>query len=204
MQGQNLGSVEFGEVFYFAVSNRSSDGSALGFTPEFYDVIDNCSGDVLLSDVVLDTTTDRSLWRGRIDTRSLETDQSIPFEPNRTYSIIVKENVTDNPLAEDPTSFGHYVFTVTGAYSVRLKRMLALDGENLIIDLFTYDSGNNALSYRVRAFDTRASAAQATPGITDVPEVGEIATYTVTQTYAAGLQLRQSSVSLSDNDEGDL
>jgi hypothetical protein len=204
MQGQSLGSIEFGEVFYFAISNRASDGTALTFAPEYYDILDNATGDVILGDQILDTTTDRSLWRGSVDTRSQVTDQSTPFMPNRTYSIVIKEDITDNPLVEDPLIFFHYNFTITGAYSARIKRLLGLSGENLIIDLFSYDSGNNATSFRVRTFDTRENAAQATPGITDVPEVGEIGTYTVTQTYGVGRQLRQSSVNLIDSDLGDL
>jgi len=199
MQGESIGVVELGEVFYFAVSNRAADGTALAFVPSYFDIVDNATGDVILSNQSIASTTDLSLWRGQIDTRSQTTDQSEPFRPNRTYSILVKSTGT-----EDPEAFLHFNFSILGALSVRLKRLLALGGENLVADLYTYDNGNNVTSYRVRIFDTRENAAQATPGITDVPETGEIATYTVTQNYSIGRQLRQSATHLIDGDLGDL
>lgn len=199
MQGQSLGVIELGEVFYFGVSNRDSDGTALGFIPAYFDLIDNATGDAILTNQNLVSTTDQSIWRGQIDTRSQTTDQSEPFKQNRNYSILIKSTGT-----EDPAAFLHFNFSVIGAISARLKRLLGLGGENLIADLYTYDNGNNVTSYRVRIFDTRENAAQATPGITDIPEVGEVATYTVTQNYSAGRQLRQHSTHLVDNDLGDL
>jgi hypothetical protein len=200
VQSTSIGSVEFGEVFRFAVSNRNSDGTALAFTPAFFDVIDNDDGSVVLANQTLHSITDRSLWHGSIDTRDTLTDQSGPFEPNRTYSIIIKES-----SAEDPATFAHYNFTVTGAYSQRLIRLLGLDGENLLVDKFVYDSGNNATSFRVRLFSSRAQAESATPGIGDesIPEAGEIFTYYVTQTFSSGRNLRQSHLSVISSDQGD-
>lgn len=204
MQGAHIGSVEFGQVFSFTVSNRGADGTALAFTPTHFDVIDNYTGDTILSDQNLSGYTDRDLWRGSIDTRDTSTDQTGPFEPNRTYSIIIKDEATDGP-EENPSVFLHYNFTITGAYSKKLQRILALEGENLIVDSFAYDNGNNPTSLRVRIFDSGENALAATPGVSDsaLPETGEIATYYVTQTYQTGRQLRASHRSTIFRDRGD-
>jgi hypothetical protein len=147
MQGASLGSVEFGDIFHFCISNRASDGTELtGFNPAFFDVLDNLDGNVILQDQALESTTDRSLWRGHIATRDTSTDQTGPFEPGRTYTIVVSEGAT-----EDPNTFMHYNFTVTGAYSDRLKRLLGLNGENMLVDDMSYDNGNNVTSFRVEA-----------------------------------------------------
>jgi hypothetical protein len=199
MQGTSIGSVEIGNVFSFTVSNRADDGDELDFNPTHYDVIDNTDGTLILQDQTFSRyNTDIPLWFGAIDTRDIDTDQSGPFEPGRTYSILVRdETITDDPRF-------HYQFTVTTAFTGRIKRILGLSGENMIIDAFSYDSGNNPTSFRVRLFDSRANAAQATANITDTPESGEFATYTVTQTYGTGRQLRQSSTNLIDQEKGDL
>ena len=201
-----LGSVEFGQTFYFAVSNRSYDGSALPFTPQYYDVIDNCGGDVIISNRPLITATDRSIWYGYVNTRDTDTDVSGPFEPNRTYSIVIKGPTTDDPLSEDPTYFILYTFTVGCALSAKLQRLLGLCCENLLIDNFVYDNGNNATSFRVRVFDTSANASAATPDIESlsIPETGEISTYTITQTFTSGRNLRKTHLSTVNSDHGDL
>jgi hypothetical protein len=204
MQSNHIGSVEFGLEFVFAISNRADDGSTLAFTPTHYDVIDNYTGDVILENQVLSGTTDRDIWRGIIDTRDILTDQTGPFEPNRTYSLVIKDEATDGP-EENPATFLHYNFTVTGAYSNKLQRILALEGENLIVDNFVYDAGNNPTSLRVRIFESAEAALNATPGIDDdaLPETGEIARYPVTQTFQTGRQLRQSHRSVIFRDRGD-
>jgi hypothetical protein len=198
MQGANIGSVEIGNVFSFAVTNRADDGTELNISPTHFDVIDNLDGTIIRQDQpMVIRGTDTPLWFGRIDTRDIDTDQSGPFEPGRTYSILVRDNtVTDDPRF-------HYQFTVTTAFTDRLKRILGLQGENMLLDLFDYDSGGNATGFRVRLFSTRAAAAQATRDITDVPEAGEFATYTVTQTFGTGRMTRQSSLNLIDEDKGD-
>jgi hypothetical protein len=207
MQGQSIGSVEYGEVFTFTVSNRGEDGLALDFTPAYFDVVDPVTGLVVLSNEVLVqyTATDiTTLWFGSIDTGVQKTDQDVAWFPNRTYALIVKEDTTDNPITDvDPQEYHLFNFTVTGAYSVRLKRLLSLDGENVLIDKMVYDSGNNATSMRVRVFDTRANAQAATVDISPL-ESGELYRYTVTQTFQTGIHLRKSHRSLIDTDQGDL
>jgi hypothetical protein len=201
MASESLGSCEFSEVFYFSVSNRADDGTATAFAPAYFDVINNEDGAIILADQVLTQPTDLAVWRGQVDTRDIATDQSGPFEPMRTYGIVVKEDTSD-----EPTTFQHYNFTVTGAYSVRLKRILGLEGENLLVDNFVYDNGNNATSFRVRVFDTPENASAATPGIVEasVPETGEIYTFDVTQTFQIGRQLRQSHLSVVRHHHEDL
>ena len=201
MHSVSFGSVEFGLIFYFSVSNRAEAGTALGFTPAYFDVIDNTDGSVILADQVLTQPTDLAVWRGQIDTRDTATDQTGPFEPNRTYGIVIKEDTSD-----EPTTFFHGNFTVTGAYSVRLKRILGLEGENILIDAFVYDNGNNATEFRVRVFDSPENASAATAGISEgsIPEAGEIYTYTVTQTFQIGRQLRQSHLSIVRHHHEDL
>jgi len=201
MQSASYGSVEFGQIFYFSVSNRNTDGTAIAFTPAYFDVINNVDGSVILADQVLVQPTDLSVWRGQVDTRDTATDQTGPFEPNRTYGIVIKANTDD-----EPTTFLHGNFTITGAYSVRLQRILGLEGENILIDSFVYDTGNNATGFRVRIFDTPENASAATSGISEasVPEAGEIYTYTVTQTFQIGRQLRQSHLSIVRHHREDL
>lgn len=200
MQGQSLGSVEYGDVFYFMVSNRDSNGAQLAsFTPEYFDVRSNKTGALILSDQPLRLAdTDSELWRGSISTRDTDTDATGPFEPGETYTIVIKDDTTDNPITAPPTIFQLYSFTVTGAYSARLKRLLGLDGENFLVDNFQYDNGNNATSFRVRVFDTAANASAATIGIQDasLPETGEKYFYTVTQTFSVGKNLRASHLSV--------
>ena len=67
----------------------------------------------------------------------------------------------------------------------RLKRLLGFEGENLLLDLFTYDNAGNITSMRARIFDTQANCVNATPDLdpTDTPEPGELWTYTITQAH---------------------
>jgi hypothetical protein len=202
MNGQSLGSVEFGQIFYFGVSNRGSDGNEIpGFVPAYYDVIDGTDGTVILEDQPLVRYT-RAIWYGSVDTRDTQTDQAGPFEPNRSYAILVKATTTDGPET-DPAQCLVFNFTVTPAYLAKIARLLGLSGENMLVDLFTYDDGGNATSFRVRLFSSKTTAEQATLNITDVPESGEIATYTVIQTFGGGRQFRQSSLNTIDVDAGD-
>lgn len=191
---QSIGSVEFGRVFHFSVSNRDSAGADHGWTPAFFDVFDNSSGALILSNQELARETDRDLWYGAIDTGQGATDAAAEFALG-TYSLVVKPST-----AEAPATFAHYNFTVTGANSARLQRILGLLGENLVLDNFGFDTAGNCVSYRVRIFQDRFSAENASIGITDTPEPGEVMTYTVAQSYSSGRLLRASHVSLPAND----
>lgn len=200
MQGQSLGSVEFGQVLHFAVSNRSgSDGSDIaGLTPAYFDVVDPSTDSILLADQPLTKITSYDVWTGSVDTGDIPTDQDTDFTAGRTYALVIKGATGSNPSA-----FMLFSFTVTGAFSARLKRLLSQGGENQLLDSFSYDAAGNCLSYRVRIFEDRDSAEAATPDITDLPEPGEVLSYTCTQSYSSGRQLRASVLTLIDDDQGD-
>ena len=191
MNGGNIGQVEFGKVFCFCVSNRDANGAFIGWTPVYYDVIDPSDQTVILQDQALSHQTDRSLYFGSIDTRDSGTDATGPFEPGKTYCLVVKESLTDGP-SEEPSNFQLFSFDVTAAVSAKLDRILALDGENMLIDEFVYDDSNNCTAYRIRLFDTKANASAATIDEADL-EVGELYRYQVTQTFSSGVQRRLSS-----------
>ena len=207
MQGASIGQVEHGEIFYFSISNRNDEGTIIpNLDPQFYDVIDNETGSPLLADVYLNNETDRDLWHGAIDTSSGE------FEAGRTYGLIIKEF----PV-EAPPLLLHYNFTVTHPVGSKLdwlrndienvlfprfKRLLALSGENLAIDNFTYDSAGNITGLRIRAFENRADAVNATPDITD-NEPGELATYDVVQSHDAPRNVRTWHLSTPETEPVD-
>lgn len=170
-----LGIAEFGRTFTFTTSNRAADGSAIaGFTPAFYDLILASDGTVVLANQALTQVGSRALWRGTIASDDLES--------YGNYAVIVKADTNANP-----TVFLEYNFSVTGS----VVTALGLQGENMVIDLYEYDAGNNLLSCRQRLFDNAADADAATLDIVAL-EPGEIARYTVTQTFSSGLQLRLS------------
>lgn len=194
MQGQSLGSVEFGDVFSFPVADRLTTGGAASWDPAFFDVFDCRDGSRTLSNQALVRETDRDLWFGTIDTAQGATETGEAWRRS-TYAVVVKPDTTENP-----SNFSLYTFTITSSLSARLKRLLGFLGENLVLDAFSYDSAGNCTGYRVRLFETRAAADSASAGITDVPEPGEIATYVVSQEYSSGRRLRISHVSLIDED----
>lgn len=184
MNGTSLGSVEFGQTLVFGVSNRASDGTAIaGFTPAYFDVLDPTAGTTMLSNQTLTQITSHTIYRGTIDT-SINS-----FVARKTY--IVKVKATN---ATDPATFMVFNFTVTGSYSDRLARLLALDGENVFIDNHTYDGGGNMTGCRVRVFNTKANAEAASSGNTDL-EPGELYVYDVTQTFSTGIERLRSHLS---------
>jgi len=67
----------------------------------------------------------------------------------------------------------------------RTKRLLALEGENFVMDLVGTDNSGNMTSFRMRIFDTKTNAENATKDLETaaLPEPGEVLDYTVTQTY---------------------
>lgn len=194
MNGQLIGEVESGETFNFMVSNRDSSGLAINapgdWTPNFFDVLDPADGDVLLEDQALGSSTEfEALWHGSIDTSDAK------FSTAKTYYIRVKD------AEGEASQFMLYSFYVSGRLSViydrldylrvdienvvfeRLERLLGLAGENCLLDNFGYDDASNIVSHRIRIFRTAADAQLATRDISDsdLPEVGEIHTYYVTQ-----------------------
>jgi hypothetical protein len=64
----------------------------------------------------------------------------------------------------------------------RLQKMLAIQGENSITDLHTYDDAGNPTQFRVRAFDTKDDAEAATIDLPagDALQGGELSRYLVT------------------------
>jgi hypothetical protein len=188
MNGESLGSVEFGETFDFVVSNRDADGAAIsGFTPAYFDVIDPDDGSAVLSDQALTQTN--SVWRGSVDTSSLS--------PRKTYGVKVKAAATANP-----TTFILLGFTVTGAFSNRLSRILGLEGVNRFIDCIVTDSGGNMTSCRIRLFDTAAHAAAAVEGSTD-EQPGEFCRVSLAQEYTTGLRRRTSQLTTLESTVGE-
>lgn len=194
MQSQSLGSVELGEVFSFALSDRLTTGAAASWDPAFFDVFDCRDGSIVMANQSLFHETDRDIYFGQIDTAQAATEFGEAFRV-ATYAVLVKPDTS-----EAPATFSVYNFTVTGAYSDRIKRVLGLLGENLVLDNMSYDTAGNCTGFRIRLFETRALADAASVGITDVPEPGEFATYTVTQAYTSGRNTRASHVSLIDQD----
>ena len=194
MQSQSIGSVEFGQVFSFAVCDRLTTGAAASWDPTAFDVFDCRDGSRVLYNQSLFHETDRDIWFGTIDTAQGSTEVGEAFHLGN-YAIVVKENTNENP-----TNFALYNFTITSSISARLQRILGMLGENMVVDNYTYDTAGNCTAYRMRLFSTRAGADAASLNITDVPEPGEIATYTIEQSYSSGRRLRISHVSLIDED----
>ena len=82
----------------------------------------------------------------------------------------------------------------------RLKRILGFEGENLMLDLFTYDNAGNITSMRARIFDNNLNCTNATPDLdqTDLPEPGELWTYTITQDHNLPRNVRTMHKSVVD------
>ncbi len=194
MNGQSLGSVEQGEVFYFMVSNRDASGNAIDapsdWTPTYFDVLNPADGNILLEDQGFSSSTEfSSIWHGSIDT------DAAGLSSGRTYCIKVKE------ATGEAAQFMLFSFSVSARHGAvydrldylrvdienvifpRLERLLGLSGENCLLDNFDYDDASNITSHRIRIFRTSSDAQSATRNIadSDLPEVGEIHTYYVTQ-----------------------
>ena len=80
----------------------------------------------------------------------------------------------------------------------RLQKILGIQGENSIQDLQTYDNPGNPTSFRVRVFDSEASAEDAT---IDLPEggaleAGELSRYKVTLDWDGGRNRPKSILSV--------
>jgi len=222
MKGQLIGKVEKGDTFVFTVSNRSDTGVSTGFTPEFFDVIDPTTDNLLINEGALtqistSTGVTWDLWRGSIDTSLTD------FQTGRLYALVIKESGTLLP----PTAFQLYNFYVEAPLDnrtdlairrldylrndienvmfPRLRRILTNSGENTRIDLFTYDDAGNILSFRVRHFDSKVNAEASTNDIADtaLPQEGEIATYRVSQTWQQPRKLRTDHLSTPDVDAVD-
>lgn len=79
----------------------------------------------------------------------------------------------------------------------RLQKILGIQGENSIQDLQTYSQAGNPTSFRVRVFDSKDSAEDATVDLPegDALESGELSRYKVTLDWDAGRNRPTSIVS---------
>ena len=86
----------------------------------------------------------------------------------------------------------------------RLKRILGLNGENLLTDYFAYDNAGNIVSFRMRLFDTPESCQAATPDVeaTDTPEEGELWSHTFTQAHNLPRNTRTEHKGIMDYNGG--
>ena len=93
----------------------------------------------------------------------------------------------------------------------RTKRLLALQGENLLLDKFTYDTAGNITGLRMRLFEDSGNAQSATADIDDssLPEPGEMVDestsetaryYKVEQTNELPRNIRTSHISYASTD----
>lgn len=163
-----LGTVEKGKTFRFMHREEGRDEL-------WYDVIDPEDGAQVISNqdmVAPSSSPGNRLWRGSFDTSSTD-----DYVVGRTYFIRVKDK-----RADDPDGDWVYSFTVLPPLEAQLKRLLALGGENVVFDNFTYDQAGNILGLRVRMFSNATDADNATEGVTD-PEPGEIASLVVSQDH---------------------
>ncbi len=212
MNGQSLGTVEHGTVFRFTISNRDQNGDAIaGFTPSHFDVLDPETEEGVLLDQALTRTTDyANVFFGSIDfsAAGFATDQ------DKTFGVVIKA------ATGEQATFLLYNVTVSGTLGrldylrndienvvfPRLKRILGLCGENMILDDFVYDNAHNIIGLRMRLFQNSSSAQLATPDLadSDIPEVGEISTYRIDQTMELPRSVRLDHTSFSDSDEADV
>lgn len=164
-----LGVVEKGKNLYFLHREENRDAM-------FYDVIDPRDGNAVFSNVAMvgpmGVPGGQRFWAGNIETEGTD-----DLAVGRTYWVRVKDIA-----AEDPNLDALYSFTVLPRLEYDLARLLAYNGENTVMDSFTYDQAGNVTGLRVRIFSNAADAANATQGVTD-PEPGEIAALRVTQEH---------------------
>lgn len=164
-----IGTVEKGKNlhFYHKEENRSA---------MWYDLIDPETNVLLLADVSMDGPMSIP-GGGRYFRGEIETEGTDDLVIGRTYWIRVKDE-----QGETPNLDSIYSFTVFPRLEAELRRLLALSGENMIIDNFDYDQSGNIIALRVRLFTNPEDAANATQGVTD-PEPGEIASYIIDQEH---------------------
>lgn len=218
MNGSSLGVVKHGDTFRAMLSNRADDGTAIvAFDPTHYDVIDPVTFDRMPShadQVITESTDFQDLFWIQIDT------SDVSFSSGKTYGIVLKEgtgepsvfrvyNFTILPHDQDFTRIDNQlVYLRNNQENVlfpRLKRILGLGGENSLLDQFSYDSAGNILAFRIRLFQDSVAASAATRDIddSDLPEVGEIASYFVSQDISLPRSLRTEHRSAQDSDNPD-
>lgn len=184
-----LGVVEKGKTLHFYHREENRDEM-------WYDLIDPRDNSFVASNVAMEGPLDLPgggrYWKGEIDSEGTD-DLMI----GRTYWVRVKDK-----RAEDPHVDAIYSFTVLPRLEAELRRLLALSGENMVLDNFTYDQAGNILSLRVRLFSNSTDAANATAGVTD-PEPGEIASYDVNQEHDIPRNVRTFHKSVMDFIAGD-
>jgi len=169
-----IGSVEKGKTLYFM--HREEERDAM-----FFDVWDSKDDVQILGNVAMTKSGQQgnNMWKGEIDSEGTD-DLSI----GQTYWIRVKDLAAD-----DPNLSALYSFTVLPRLTVKIDRLLALSGENLVMDNYSYDQAGNILGMRVRLFTNATDASNATAGVTE-PEPGEFATYNVVQQHDVARNVR--------------
>lgn len=158
-----IGTVEKNKKLYFVVKEQF-------IQDPLYDVIEAETGTVVLQDQDLTKRLNDRIYTGVIDTTDTD------FTTGRTYFIRVKDS------GSDPGFDKIYSFSILPPLEHQLMRLLALAGENLVLDNFSYDQAGNITALRVRLFADATSADNATQGTTD-PESGEVAAFDVTQEH---------------------
>lgn len=197
----NFGSVALGETLQIPVRNT-------GWLAGYVDVY-RCDDGILVVDEQVPSLvinfSNIDVVQFEIDTSALDS-ESVPAAAYRvggTYVVVIKEvdttydpstnfllgyfTVTFNPEVIDEKVDG----MITDLHDVLAKvtRVLGLEAENIVVDTIVADANGNPTSARIRLFDTGANAANATLG-TEVLEVGEIARYTMAQTFNAPRRIR--------------
>ena len=126
-----IGTVEKGKILYFMHREENRDSL-------FFDVWDSKNDAQILVNVPMTQTGQQgnNLWKGEIDSEA--TDDLVI---GQTYWIRVKDIASD-----DPNLSALYSFSVLPRLEVDLKKLLALGGENLVMDNFAYDQSGNILA----------------------------------------------------------
>jgi hypothetical protein len=213
-----VNNVEFGASFRFL-------DISIGATANFFDIIR--MSDTLrtirnrpMSTVMNASTTSypSSYWRWSY----IDLTYANGFAPNFSYQLIIHD--TDDTVEPELSAGAIQVhpFHVVPALGAKIdlansrltylrnveenvllprtKRLLALEGENMVMDDVVVDAAGNMTSYRIRLFSTKDDADYATPDILDsvLPEPGEIYAYRVTQTWdARGTRVSHTSSPIS-------
>ncbi len=174
-QAAFIGFVENRKNFYFTIKEENRSNL-------WYDLIDPKSMTLILGNVAMSGPV-QPFGGNRLFSHSIDTDAN-SLVIGRTYWIRVKDLAV-----ADPNLDVMYSFTVIPELEFELKRLLALGGENLVLDNFAYDQAGNIIGLRTRGFETSSDADAATIGVTD-PEPGELFSLNVDQEHDVARNVR--------------
>lgn len=190
--GISFGVVEKGKTV--VLTFQQSDD----WTPSTFDVIDPATGLAVIEDEALVQYTgqlDDLMWFASIDTDLEDTNGDL-FTAGKTYAVRVRGWQTEANTAPDQITGN---LTVLPGLGDKLTRILGMLGENVMLDVFTYDNAaGNITGYRMRVFEDATSAEAATKDATGF-EPGEIAQFDVTQTHDFPRSLRTMHLSVLEN-----